>query len=55
MVYQEGVDWEQGRDYAFYLQFVLRGLGGIGKDIDQLLQSSIFGYRADKEGNGFAY
>ena len=55
MVYQEGVDWDQGRDSAFYLQFMLRGLGGIGKDIDQLLQSSIFGYRADKEGNGFAY
>ena len=29
--------------------------GGIGKDVDQLLQSSIFGYRADKGGNGFAY
>jgi hypothetical protein len=33
-----------GRDYGFYLQFVLRGLGGIGKNIDQLLQDSIFGF-----------
>jgi LPS-assembly protein len=44
MVYQEGVDWEQGRDYGFYLEFVLRGLGSLGKNIDQLLQKSIFGY-----------
>jgi LPS-assembly protein len=55
MVYQEGVDWDQGRDYAVYVQFVLRGLGGIGKNVDQLLQSSIFGYRADKGEDGFAY
>jgi LPS-assembly protein len=44
MVYQEGVDWEQGRDYGFYVEFVLRGLGSLGKNIDQLLQKSIFGY-----------
>ena len=55
MVYQEGVDWDQGRDYAVYVQFVLRGLGGIGKNVDQLLQSSIFGYRADKGEDAFAY
>jgi LPS-assembly protein len=44
MVYQEGVDWEQGRDYGVYVEFVLRGLGSLGKNIDQLLQKSIFGY-----------
>jgi len=55
MVYQEGVDWDQGRDYGFYLQFVLRGLGGLGKNIDQLLQDSIFGFGSDLEDNGLAY
>ena len=50
MVYQEGVDWDQGRDYGFYLEFVLRGLGGIGKNIDQLLQNSIFGLRQNTRG-----
>ncbi len=54
MVYQEGVDWDQGRDYGFYLQFVLRGLGGIGKNIDQLLQDSIFGFGSNLEDDGLA-
>jgi hypothetical protein len=44
MVYQEGVDWNQGRDSGLYLEFVLRGLGSLGKNLDQLLQKSIFGY-----------
>ena len=55
MVYQEGVDWDQGRDYGFYLQFVLRGLGGLGKNIDQLLQDSIFGFGSNLEDDGLAY
>jgi LPS-assembly protein len=55
MVYQEGVDWDQGRDYAFYVQFLLRGLGGIGKNIDQLLQDSIFGFGSTLEDDGLAY
>jgi LPS-assembly protein len=44
MVYQEGLDWDQGRDYGVYVEFVLRGLGGVGRNIDSLLQKSIFGY-----------
>jgi LPS-assembly protein len=44
MVYQEGLDWDQGRDYGVYVEFVLRGLGGLGRNIDSLLQKSIFGY-----------
>ncbi|MCG3171632.1 MAG: LPS-assembly protein LptD [Pseudomonadales bacterium] len=55
MVYQEGLDWDEGRDYGFYLQFVLRGLGGLGKDIDQLLQNSIFGFGERREAGGLAY
>lgn len=55
MVYQQGLDWDRGRDYGFYLQFVLRGLGGLGKNIDQLLQSSIFGFGEQREARGFAY
>ncbi len=55
MVYQEGVNWDQGRDYGFYLQFVLRGLGGLGKNIDQLLQDSIFGFGSKLEEDGLAY
>ena len=50
VVYQEGVDWNQGRDYGVYMEFVLRGLGSLGKNIDQLLQKSIFGYgQPDRE------
>lgn len=55
MVYQQGLDWDRGRDYGFYLQFVLRGLGGLGKNIDQLLQHSIFGFGERREADGFAY
>lgn len=55
MVYQEGVDWDNGRDYGFYLQFMLRGLGGIGKDIDRMLEKSIFGYGTNEEEYGFVY
>lgn len=44
VVYQEGVDWNQGRDSGLYLEFVLQGLGSLGKNLDQLLQKSIFGY-----------
>jgi LPS-assembly protein len=54
MVYQEGLDWDKGRDHGFYLQFVLRGLGGLGKNIDQLLQDSIFGF-GRPEDNSLAY
>ncbi|MCB1631264.1 MAG: LPS-assembly protein LptD [Pseudomonadales bacterium] len=55
MVYQEGLDWYKGRDAGFYLQFVLRGLGGLGKDIDQLLQRSIFNFGERRGAGGFAY
>jgi LPS-assembly protein len=55
MVYQEGLDWDQGRDYGFYVQFLLRGLGGLGKNIDQLLQDSIFGYAGKQEEYSLAY
>jgi len=55
MVYQEGVDWDNGRDRGFYLQFLLRGLGGLGQNIDQLLRNSIFGYTENRENNGFLY
>ena len=55
MVYQEGVDWNNGRDRGFYLQFVLRGLGGLGQNIDQLLDNSIFGYGMRNKENGIVY
>ena len=55
MVYQEGVDWDNGRDRGFYLQFVLRGLGGLGQNIDQLLQSSIFGFGTRNKENTLGY
>jgi len=54
MVYQEGLNWDQGREYGVYLQFILRGLGGLGKNIDQLLQDSIFGYVSKQEEYGLA-
>ncbi len=55
LVYQEGIDWYKGRDAGFYLQFVLRGLGGLGRDIDQLLQRSIFDFGERRGAGGFAY
>lgn len=56
MVYQEGIDWYRGREHGFYLQFVLRGLGGLGKNIDQLLQSSVFGFGEQRrEAGSLAY
>ncbi len=55
VVYQEGVDWNQGRDYGVYMEFVLRGLGSLGKNIDQLLQKSIFGYGQLDRDPGLAF
>ena len=49
------MDWDNGRDRGFYLQFLLRGLGGLGQNIDQLLRNSIFGYTENRENNGFLY
>ena len=55
VVYQEGVDWNEGRDYGVYMEFVLRGLGSLGKNIDQLLQKSIFGYGQPDREPGLVY
>ena len=55
MVYQEGVDWNKGRDRGVYMEFVLRGLGSLGKNIDQLLQKSIFGYGQPDPEPGLVY
>ena len=55
VVYQEGLDWNKGRDYGVYMEFVLRGLGSLGKNIDQLLQKSIFGYGQPDREPGLVY
>ena len=55
VVYQEGVDWNKGRDRGVYMEFVLRGLGSLGKNIDQLLQKSIFGYGQPDPEPGLVY
>ncbi len=46
LVYQRGLDSNNEREHAVYLQFVLRGLGRLGDKIDRILDRSIVGYEA---------
>ena len=51
LVYQEGLDSnvvagiDDERQDAIYFQFVLRGLGGTGSQVETLLDETIYGYR----------